>query len=78
MKVSVITATYNSAKSIESCLFSVLNQNYNNIEYVIIDGKSNDQTLTILNKFAAEYNQIRISSEKDSGLYDALNKGDAT
>ncbi len=75
MKVSVITATYNSAKSIESCLFSVLNQNYNDIEYVIIDGKSNDQTLTILNKFAAEYNQIRIFSEKDSGLYDALNKG---
>lgn len=75
MKVSVITATYNSAKSIESCLFSVLNQNYNDIEYVIIDGESSDQTLSILNKFAAEFNQIKIFSEKDSGIYDALNKG---
>ena len=75
MKVSIITATYNSAKSIESCLCSVLNQNYNDIEYLIIDGESNDQTLTTLNKFVTDFNQIRIFSEKDKGLYDALNKG---
>ena len=75
MKVSVITTTFNSAKSIESCLCSVLNQNYNNIEYLIIDGESKDQTLAILNKFVADFNQIRIFSEKDKGIYDALNKG---
>ena len=75
MKVSVITTTFNSAKSIESCLCSVLNQNYNNIEYLIIDGESKDQTLAILNKFVADFNQIRIFSEKDKGMYDALNKG---
>ena len=75
MKVSIITATYNSAKSIESCLCSVLNQNYNDIEYLIIDGESNDQTLTTLNKFVTDFNQIRIFSEKDKGIYDALNKG---
>jgi glycosyltransferase len=73
MIVSIITATQNSADSIKSCLDSVLNQNYINIEYIIIDGKSNDRTLKIIKKLA--HTQIKIFSEKDDGIYDALNKG---
>ena len=75
MKVSIITATYNSAQSIKSCLDSVLNQNYIDFEQIIIDGKSNDNTLSIINKFSDNHNQIKIYSEEDKGIYDALNKG---
>tara|TARA_B100000900_G_C20591066_1_gene721604 strand:+ start:1230 stop:1976 length:747 start_codon:yes stop_codon:yes gene_type:complete len=75
MKVSIITATFNSAESIRSCLDSVLNQNYNDLEYLIIDGKSHDKTLTIINNLANNFKEIKIISEKDKGIYDALNKG---
>ncbi len=73
MKVSIITLTYNSEKYIEYCVKSVINQDYACIEYIVIDGKSIDKTLNILNKYS---NNIDILiSEKDNGLYDALNKG---
>lgn len=75
MKVSIITATFNSEESIKSCLDSVLNQNYNDLEYLIIDGKSHDKTLTIVNKLSNNFKEIKIISEKDKGIYDALNKG---
>jgi glycosyltransferase len=73
MKVSIITATYNSASSIKTAIDSVLSQTHHNLEYLIIDGASTDDTLAL----AAEYNdpRIRILSEPDSGIYDALNKG---
>ncbi|RJE75722.1 glycosyl transferase [Pseudoalteromonas sp. MSK9-3] len=73
MKVSIITATYNSAKTISDALQSVKEQSYHNIEHIIIDGASSDDTLNIIKK-----NGSRVSlvvSEPDSGIYDALNKG---
>lgn len=73
LKVSIITVTYNSAETLEETMLSVINQSYKNIEYIIIDGQSKDDTLKITERYK---NQIaKIISEKDTGLYDALNKG---
>ena len=72
MKVSIITLTYNSEKTISRCLKSVSNQTYKNIEHIIIDGKSKDNTIQIINT----HNKHSILvSEKDEGIYDAWNKG---
>ncbi len=73
MKISIITITYNSAATIEETLLSVINQSYKNIEYIIVDGKSTDDTLKIVEKYKDKISKIL--SEKDKGLYDALNKG---
>lgn len=73
MKISIITITYNSEATIEQTIQSVLSQSYPDIEYIIVDGQSTDATLEIVNTYK---NQIsKIVSEKDKGLYDALNKG---
>ena len=72
MKVSIITATYNSAATITDTLRSVASQNYDDIEHVIVDGLSKDNTLTIVNAFA---HISKVKSENDSGIYDAMNKG---
>ena len=73
MKVSIITITYNSSATIRDTIESVLNQTYSDIEYIIVDGLSRDNTLSIV----SEYNSriAKVVSEKDHGLYDALNKG---
>jgi len=73
MKVSIITATFNSEKSIQRTIDSVAGQDYKNIEHIIIDGGSTDMTISII-----QSNSNLIStfiSEKDKGIYDALNKG---
>jgi glycosyltransferase len=71
--VTIITVCYNSAKTIEDTILSVINQTYDNIEYIIVDGLSTDNTLEIVNKYK---NKIaKVVSEKDAGLYDAINKG---
>ena len=73
MKITIITACYNAEQTIESTLLSVLNQTYDDIEYIVIDGNSKDGTVDIIKKY-----EKRISkwvSEPDKGLYDALNKG---
>ena len=75
MKVSIITATYNSEKTIEKCMNSVLNQTYKNIEYIIMDGQSKDDTLDIIKLKKELHTNIIVNSEKDKGIYDALNKG---
>ncbi|MDB9782702.1 glycosyltransferase [Winogradskyella sp.] len=75
LKVSVITATYNSAKTLGFCLDSVISQNYSNIEYIIIDGDSKDNTPGLLKAAAQNHPQIKWISEPDMGIYDALNKG---
>lgn len=73
MKVSIITVSYNSERTIEKTIQSVISQDYNTIEYIIIDGKSTDNTIEICKKYA---NKISIIiSEKDNGIYDAMNKG---
>lgn len=73
MKFSIITATYNSQKFIESCIQSVLNQSYPNIELIIVDGASSDNTLQIIQSFNDP--RVKIHSERDNGIYFALNKG---
>jgi glycosyltransferase len=75
MKVSIITATYNSASTIKTCMDSVLNQSYDAIEYIIVDGGSNDETMHYIKENAVDNKQIIFSSEPDKGIYDALNKG---
>jgi glycosyltransferase involved in cell wall biosynthesis len=73
MKVSVITVCFNSEKTIEDTLKSMHSQSYHNIEYIIIDGLSKDSTNEIIQKYD-DIVSIHVS-EKDSGLYDAMNKG---
>lgn len=73
LKVSIITVSFNSAKTIASTIDSVLSQDYPNIEYILVDGGSTDGTVDII-----QQNQSRIGkwiSEKDRGMYDAMNKG---
>jgi len=73
MKVSIITATYNSAETVRDTIESVLLQNYKDIEYIIIDGGSKDNTLDIVYEYK---NKItKVISEPDKGIYDAMNKG---
>jgi glycosyltransferase involved in cell wall biosynthesis len=73
MKVSIITVCYNSAATIEDTIQSVLGQSYPDIEYVIIDGESTDDTFKIIEKYKDEISTVL--SEKDKGMYDAINKG---
>ena len=73
MKVSIITISYNSEQFIEQTIQSVVNQDYANIEYLIIDGQSTDGTLEIIHRYKDKI--TKIISEKDRGLYDAINKG---
>lgn len=73
MKVSIITPTYNSAQTVRDTIESVLSQDYDNIEYIIIDGYSKDNTLDIIKEYS---DQIAVVvSEPDKGIYDAMNKG---
>jgi glycosyltransferase involved in cell wall biosynthesis len=72
VKVSIITASFNSERTIRDTIQSVLNQSYEDIEYIIIDGDSDDNTKNIISEFS---NQIKFVSEPDNGIYDAINKG---
>src|ERR1700722_6602734 len=71
--LSVITIVYNNVKGIERTMLSVLSQTYPNIEYIVVDGLSNDGTLGVIMKY--ENRIAKFSSEKDDGIYDAMNKG---
>ncbi|MUK29480.1 glycosyltransferase [Aliivibrio fischeri] len=73
MKVSIITATYNSANTIIDTLNSLEQQTYHDIEYIIIDGASKDNTLDVINRNCTRVTTV--ISESDKGIYDALNKG---
>ena len=73
MKVTLITVTLNSEKFLEDSILSVMNQNYKDIEHIIIDGESTDGTLAIIEKYKDHIAQW--VSEKDYSMYDALNKG---
>lgn len=70
---TIITVTYNAEAVLERTLKSVLNQTYQHIEYIIVDGASTDGTKVLLDKYSSQISKI--ISEKDSGIYDAMNKG---
>ena len=73
MKITIITVCYNRKATIENAILSVLNQNYCNIEYIIVDGNSTDGTKEIIESYRDKINQF--ISEPDKGMYDAINKG---
>lgn len=73
---SIITICYNSAKTIERTIKSVLAQTYTDYEYIIVDGVSKDNTLEIVNQYKEAFgDKLIVSSEPDKGIYDAMNKG---
>ena len=78
-RISIITATYNSQETIRDTIESVINQKYNNIEYIIIDGASTDSTLDLIRSYEENFKKalidFRYISEPDNGIYDAMNKG---
>ncbi len=78
-KISIITVTYNSEKVIEKTILSVLNQYYNNLEYILVDGKSEDRTVDIFEKYIPILKEkgvsVKFISEPDKGISDAFNKG---
>jgi len=73
VKVSIITAVFNSAQTIGDCLKSVASQTYDDIEHVIVDGGSKDGTLGVIEKYKNK--TAKVISEPDNGIFDALNKG---
>lgn len=73
VKVSVITVVFNAVDSIESTVRSVLDQTYDNVEYIVIDGGSTDGTVEVLKRYQDKF--AYFVSEKDGGIYDAMNKG---
>ncbi|MBQ3608551.1 MAG: glycosyltransferase [Bacteroidaceae bacterium] len=76
MKISLITVTYNSSNTLTYTFDSVLKQSYSNIEYIIIDGASKDNTVPIIKEYEPLFkHKLKWISEPDEGLYDAMNKG---
>lgn len=76
MTISIITATYNSGQTLTDTLESVLRQSYTDIDYVIVDGGSKDNTLDIIRRYEPRFEgRMRWISEPDKGIYDAMNKG---
>ena len=79
IKVTIVTVAYNCEETIATAIESVLNQTYQNIEYLVIDGLSKDSTVEIARKYVQQFAEqgmtMRVVSEPDKGMYDALNKG---
>lgn len=73
IKISIVTVVRNGEKHLEQCIQSILSQTYKNIEYIIIDGKSTDNTISIIKKYEKKIGYW--ISESDSGIYDGMNKG---
>ena len=76
MKISVITVSYNSEGTIIDTIESVLQQTYKDIEYIIVDGGSEDRTVDLIKQYEPSFNgRMKAITERDNGLYDAINKG---
>ena len=76
MKVSIITSCYNREKTIHGAVESVLAQDYPDIEYIIVDGASKDQSAQIIREAIASHeDKVKFISEPDYGMYEAINKG---
>ena len=76
MKVSIITATYNSGQTLGDTMKSVLGQTYYDIEYIVVDGASKDNTIDVIHQYESQFEgRLKWISEKDNGIYDAMNKG---
>ena len=76
MLISVVTCSYNSGNTIERTIKSILSQNFEDFEYIIIDGESSDNTLEVIKRYEPLFKgRMRWISEKDAGIYDAMNKG---
>lgn len=76
MKISIITVTFNSGKTVRDTIESVLKQEYSNYEYLVIDGESKDNTIDIIKEYEPKFEgKMRWVSEKDKGMYDGINKG---
>jgi glycosyltransferase involved in cell wall biosynthesis len=73
--VSIVTPTYNRANYIEDTIVSVLTQSYRRIEYIVMDGRSTDNTVALLEEYRRRDPRLSYVSEKDDGMYDAINKG---
>ncbi|MEY3051102.1 MAG: hypothetical protein RLY31_887 [Bacteroidota bacterium] len=73
MKISIITVSYNSERTIEETIQCVLNQSYRDIEYIVVDGASKDSTPQIIQRYSDRISKVII--EPDYGIYDAMNKG---
>ena len=72
-KISIVTITFNNSETIRDTIDSVISQNYEHIEYIIVDGKSTDNTIDIIKSYGDKISYL--ISEEDDGLYDAMNKG---
>ena len=76
MKISIITVCFNSAKTLGQTIESVLAQDYDDYEYIIVDGASKDSTMDIVKEYQPQFRgRMKYISEKDNGIYDAMNKG---
>lgn len=76
MKISLVTVTFNSSKTLADTIISALNQTYPEIEYIIVDGASKDDTVNVIKEYEAKFEgRMKWISEPDKGLYDAMNKG---
>lgn len=79
MKLSIITVCFNAERTIEKTIKSILEQTFTGFEWVVVDGKSTDRTNEIIKKYIPEFEQkgikVNYRSEKDGGIYDAMNKG---
>ena len=76
MRISIVTVTWNSAATLRDTIESVLKQDYKDLEYIIADGLSKDETVNIIKEYEPKFNgHMKWFSEKDKGMYDAMNKG---
>lgn len=76
VKITIITATWNSAETVRDTFDSVLRQDYTNYEYIVVDGASTDGTLDLIREYEPKFEgRMRWVSEPDKGIYDAMNKG---